>query len=758
SADHSASQDIVITITGTNDAASISGTASGAVVEAGGVNNGIAGTPTASGTLTDVDVDDPNNTFTKVMIPIPSANGYGTFTMTAGGVWTYQLNNNNATVQALNIGQSLTDRFTVATVDGTARIITVTINGANDAAVISGTTTGTVVEAGSGTPGTPNASGRLTDADIDNLANSFTAVSTATASTCGYGTFTMSAEGLWTYTLNNSNPTIQALKAGETLIDTFSVTTVDGTAQVITVTINGTNDGLTIASGRTFKINGDTLEEPSIYVEGTLQGFGKVTGDDGALANIVDNGLIAASSSHALLLNANISGTGVLELSNNTTMELGGSVAASLSVVFAIGAGSTGKLILDDPAEFQASISGFAGTDVIDLRGFAYSSTTKTVLSSSNPNATIGAEKISLVIGSTETMITISEGLTSAAIKLEGNYSGHSFTFSSDGMGGTQFIDPLVIDSGTTLVLPDSSFDSILFANNNGISGMLVLSKPTSYTGTIFGFTGTDPQTSDLIDLQGIVFDAGTSWTYFDSLGADSGGVLTIYETVNGVTKVVDSITFGDGDFTTANFILEDDGHGGTMVIDPPFPHAGAAAHSLPNLTTDAPTLPSINSGGQGTDAHLPGNGGKLTIASSDMHAVDGSLSTVTKFSLEEHTSSPWLTNTFAKDTVPLPSAVVAIGGHDQVSASSLLDLSLVGSLPLSANKAVKNGAGDSAGGVVPGQVVTSNSLPNNEVLEVSEHHHSAWIGGELLIFESPGHPITVVGLDSTHFAPPWHP
>ena len=57
-------------------------------------------------------------------------------------MWTYTLDNSNAAVQALNVGQTLTDTFTVTTVDGTAQLVTVTINGANDAAVITGTATG----------------------------------------------------------------------------------------------------------------------------------------------------------------------------------------------------------------------------------------------------------------------------------------------------------------------------------------------------------------------------------------------------------------------------------------------------------------------------------------------------------------------------------------------------------------------------------------------------------------------------------------
>ena len=41
--------------------------------------------------------------------------------MTKAGGWTYTLNEANSVVQALNVGGTLTDTFTVTTVDGTPR-------------------------------------------------------------------------------------------------------------------------------------------------------------------------------------------------------------------------------------------------------------------------------------------------------------------------------------------------------------------------------------------------------------------------------------------------------------------------------------------------------------------------------------------------------------------------------------------------------------------------------------------------------------
>jgi len=244
----SANQTFTITINGVNDAAIISGTTTGAVIEASAA---APGAPTATGTLTDTDVDNPPNTFTAVSSPTASAGGYGTFTITASGVWTYTLSETNSAVQALNVGDTLTDTFTVTTIDGTAQVVTITITGSNDAAVISGTTTGAVIEAGSIAPGTPTATGTLTDTDADNTPNTFTAVSSPTASAGGYGTFTITAAGVWTYTLNNANSAVQALNTGDTLTDTFTVTTVDGTAQVVTITITGTNDKAVISGTTT---------------------------------------------------------------------------------------------------------------------------------------------------------------------------------------------------------------------------------------------------------------------------------------------------------------------------------------------------------------------------------------------------------------------------------------------------------------------------------------------------------------------------
>src|SRR5207253_6971270 len=135
-----------------------------------------------TGTLTDTDVDNPANTFTAVSTATASDNAYGSYTMTAAGVWSYTLNNSNATVQALNNGGTLSDTFTVTTVDGTAQQITITIHGAKDRKGVGEETTGTVTEAGAvdkDTPGAARGTGKRNDNNEDNTTTTINTETTA---------------------------------------------------------------------------------------------------------------------------------------------------------------------------------------------------------------------------------------------------------------------------------------------------------------------------------------------------------------------------------------------------------------------------------------------------------------------------------------------------------------------------------------------------------------------------------------------------
>ena len=214
---------LTVNILGTNDAAVITGTDTQNLTE----TNAIL---TTGGALSVSDVDSAATFIAQS--GVEGSGGFGKFTINAAGDWHYTTDTAHNEFVG---GTTYTDTLTVSSADGTTHVLTVNILGTNDAAVITGTSSGSVEIADDG-PGSGQLTdtGTLTDTDVDNPNNSFTAVTTATASTGGYGSFTMTAAGVWTYKLTNS----PNLGEHQHVTDTFTVHTVDGTAKVVTVTIN----------------------------------------------------------------------------------------------------------------------------------------------------------------------------------------------------------------------------------------------------------------------------------------------------------------------------------------------------------------------------------------------------------------------------------------------------------------------------------------------------------------------------------------
>src|SRR5258707_9539582 len=123
--------------------------------------------------------------------------------------------------------------------------------GSNDVPVIGGGNTGSVTEDVGVVAGKISTSGTLTIADVDQGQSNFTPQN-GTAGSNGFGTFTLDAAGNWTYAANDSQPAIQQLGAGQTLTDSFTAVSSDGTAsKAVTVTIFGTNDAPVIGGGET---------------------------------------------------------------------------------------------------------------------------------------------------------------------------------------------------------------------------------------------------------------------------------------------------------------------------------------------------------------------------------------------------------------------------------------------------------------------------------------------------------------------------
>jgi VCBS repeat-containing protein len=185
---------------------------------------------------------------------------YGSLLIKTDGSYTYTLSNGNSSVDALQAGQSLTEQFLYRMTDGgggfAVSTLTVAINGANDAPV-AGADTASAIEAGGSANATigydPSGNVLLNDSDSDaGDGKTVSAVTGVAAGTVGsavngsYGALTLNADGSYSYAVNNSNASVQALGAGATLTDSFTYTVRDTagliSSSTLTITINGAND------------------------------------------------------------------------------------------------------------------------------------------------------------------------------------------------------------------------------------------------------------------------------------------------------------------------------------------------------------------------------------------------------------------------------------------------------------------------------------------------------------------------------------
>ncbi|SDK25260.1 MULTISPECIES: VCBS domain-containing protein [Bradyrhizobium] len=231
---------VSFTIHGANDAAVIGDPQVHDVTE--DVAPDGAGNLTATGTLTIADPDQNQNSF---LTTVGSTTGnLGNLSITSTGAYSYAVA--NSAVQYLGASDSKVDTFTVTSLDGTTKQVSFTIHGANDAAVIGDPQVHDVTEdvAPNGA-GNLTATGTLTIADPDQNQNSF--LTTVGSTTGNLGSLSITSTGAYSYTVANS--AVQYLGASDTKVDTFTVTSVDGTTKQVSFNIHGTQDAPTLSVG-----------------------------------------------------------------------------------------------------------------------------------------------------------------------------------------------------------------------------------------------------------------------------------------------------------------------------------------------------------------------------------------------------------------------------------------------------------------------------------------------------------------------------
>lgn len=190
---------------------------------------------------------------------------YGTLGVDGNGGWTYVLDDAGQAVQSLVAGEVVSDTFTVRASDGTGqsgtREVTVTVHGADDAPVIGfapGADSASLLE-----DADPVATGKFDAASPD--AGAVLSWQTVKADGNGsHGHLDIAQDGSWVYTLNAADPDVQALTAGQTLLDTVNVEVLDSRGYSAKATVNvsiaGANDAPVIgAAGLTGVVQEDVL-------------------------------------------------------------------------------------------------------------------------------------------------------------------------------------------------------------------------------------------------------------------------------------------------------------------------------------------------------------------------------------------------------------------------------------------------------------------------------------------------------------------
>ena len=202
-------------------------------------------------TLTAIRTGSAEGSGTAGTVGSPIQGNFGTLTINSSGNYTYEVNNSNTTVNALQTGQTLTESFnyTITNQSGSdTGVLEIEIKGSNDAPIAVGDTA-TATE-GTASQAAVNATGNVltndSDAETGNLVVSSVVSAVTGTTTSNFGTITMASNGAFTYVVNDSNTTVDALGTGQTLTDTFTYTLADSqgatTSANLVITINGVTD------------------------------------------------------------------------------------------------------------------------------------------------------------------------------------------------------------------------------------------------------------------------------------------------------------------------------------------------------------------------------------------------------------------------------------------------------------------------------------------------------------------------------------
>ena len=641
-------QEVVVTITGTNDAPVIDASttdATGTVIEAGLETEGTA---QATGSITASDIDASASLSYRVGVDASGNDvtnvdsSYGTFSVDGSGTWTYDIDNSAA--DSLDNEDSVTESFTVTVADGLGgtdtQEVVVTITGTNDAPVIDASTTdatGTVIEAGLETEGTAQATGSITASDIDASASLSYRVGVdasgndVTNVDSSYGTFSVDGSGTWTYDIDNS--AADSLDNEDSVTESFTVTVADGLGgtdtQEVVVTITGTNDAPVIDASTTDATG--TVIEAGLETEGTAQATGSITASDiDASASLSYRVGVDASGNDVTNVDSSYgtfsvdgSGTWTYDIDNSAADSLDNedSVTESFTVTVADGLGGTDtqEVVVtitgtNDAPVIDASTTDATGTVIeagLETEGTAQATgsiTASDIDASASLSYRVGVDAsgndVTNVDSSYGTFSVDGSGTwtydidNSAADSLDNEDSvTESFTVTvADGLGGTDTQEVVVTITGTN----DSS-------NVLSISPDYAVVTPRTGaddTGVLLNYQAGTGTASDPVRFESFTTDAPPDVYWISSDGAAIGKVSWAFNSDgNQITGTVGSRTVMTLTLTDSDTKYSVD------VVD-----AGVFYGNAPDIKSATANAPLISAGGPAPQIADIGNGAALTV------------------------------------------------------------------------------------------------------------------------------------------------
>ncbi|MFI3157998.1 MAG: VCBS domain-containing protein, partial [Methylococcaceae bacterium] len=341
-----------------------------------------------------------------------------------------------------------------------------------------------------------------------------------------YGTLALNANGSYSYTLDNSNPAVNALKNGQTLNESFAYTITDADGDTsnsnLIITINGMTDGVPsiVPVDRNGAATGDaTVQEAGLTSAGdsteTTTGTVTLTAADGLTSINVGGTTVTLTQLNALsgvpITVTTAKGVFILIGYNSTTnvgsVSTGGALAYSYTLAQA--QNTPGELENNDAITLAildaggGTASGTLTVDIIDD------------MPTANPDSNI-----------------VSEGTTAAT-----STSGNIFASGS----ANDFADRIGADSSVTPVtaVSFSGSSKSVGAAFNSTYGSLTLNANGSYSYTL---DNTNIAVNAL--RNGQTLTETFAYTITDTDGDTSASTLTI--TINGVTDGEPTITPND--------------------------------------------------------------------------------------------------------------------------------------------------------------------------------------------------------------------